>query len=222
MSWVDQKLPSAYERRAATGGNYYFVDRSSLVWGDVSMGRLTIVGSRSVVVGHSPIQAGAFCRFGTRLRCVTHEQHHQELPSTFMFGDVFDLDWSHGCGAIGLTKHREVLDPFPISIGHDVTAGNDVHIFGGVTVGNGCIIRPGSLVNRDCVAHGIYEGVPARLVGMRFCDRTIEELNEIQWWNWPIETIRANPRFFQTDITRWLSSLNDLIDAPPSCIVRAS
>jgi virginiamycin A acetyltransferase len=200
MNWLDDSLPSHLERRQAVGGCDWFADRSAVVWGDVQVGRFSIIGPHSTVVGHSPIQIGAFSRFGTRFHCVTHEQHHQELPSTFMFGDVFDLDWSHGCGAIGMSRYREVTEEFPVTIGSDVTVGNDVHVFGGVTIGDGCIIRPGSLVNRDCVAFGIYEGVPARLVGMRFGGEWIEELLDLKWWNWPLDRLRANSEFFRSTV----------------------
>jgi hypothetical protein len=131
-----------------------------------------------------------------------------------MFGDVFDLDWSHGSGGIGMSRHREVVETFPVSIGNDVTIGNDVHVFGGVSIGDGCIVRAGSLVNRDCVGYGIYEGVPARLVGMRFSEEVIGQLCKLEWWNWTIETILANTRFFQEDLTRWIGPIESLCIAP--------
>ena len=211
MSWIDGPLPSNFERRSAVGGSDYFVERSSTVWGDVAVGRFSIVGASSVIVGHSPVRVGAFCRLGTRFHCVTHEQHHQELASTFMFGDVFDLDWSHGCGAVGMSSYREVTQAFPVSIGHDVTIGNDVHVFGGVTIGDGCVVRCGSLVNRDCVDFGIYEGVPARLIGMRFQGEIVEQLQRLQWWTWPIEMVRRNLRFFEADLTGQTGPLIELV-----------
>jgi maltose O-acetyltransferase len=36
-----------------------------------------------------------------------------------------------------------------------------VIIMPGVTVGNGCIIASGALVNKDCAPNGLYAGVPA-------------------------------------------------------------
>lgn len=37
-------------------------------------------------------------------------------------------------------------------------------ILGGVTIGEGCVIAAGSLVNKDCESNGLYAGVPAKRI----------------------------------------------------------
>lgn len=52
----------------------------------------------------------------------------------------------------------------PIKIGDGCWIGARSTILPGVTVGEGCIIAAGSVVNKDCEPNGIYAGVPARRV----------------------------------------------------------
>lgn len=50
----------------------------------------------------------------------------------------------------------------PVAIGDGVGIGSGAIILAGVRIGDGCIIAAGAVVNRDCEAHHLYGGVPAR------------------------------------------------------------
>lgn len=50
----------------------------------------------------------------------------------------------------------------PIHIGSGTWIGTRAIILPGVTIGNGCIIAAGAVVNKDCEPNCIYGGVPAR------------------------------------------------------------
>lgn len=52
----------------------------------------------------------------------------------------------------------------PITIGKASWIGMNVTIFPGVKIGNGCIIAAGAVVIKDCIANGMYAGVPAKLI----------------------------------------------------------
>lgn len=52
----------------------------------------------------------------------------------------------------------------PIKIGNGTWIGARSTILPGVSIGEGCIIAAGSLVTKDCVANGLYAGVPARRI----------------------------------------------------------
>lgn len=77
-------------------------------------------------------------------------------------------------------------------IGNDVLITSNVQILRNVKVGNGAVIGAGAVVTKDVEPYSIVAGVPAKKIKMRFDDKTIEALEEIQWWNWPIEVIREN------------------------------
>lgn len=71
-----------------------------------------------------------------------------------------------------LTATHELVDGAPShqAINRDVTIGDRVWlgarctILPGVTIGEGCVIAAGAVVNRDCQPHTLYAGVPARSI----------------------------------------------------------
>ena len=66
---------------------------------------------------------------------------------------------------IGSSESRAGADvSFPIKIGDGCWIGARSTILPGVTIGNGCIIAAGSVVNKDCESNSLYAGVPARKI----------------------------------------------------------
>lgn len=55
----------------------------------------------------------------------------------------------------------------PIRIGRNCWIGSKVTVLSGVTLGDGCVIAAGAVVNRSFPANSIIGGVPARLIRMR-------------------------------------------------------
>lgn len=79
-----------------------------------------------------------------------------------------------------------------VNIGNDVWIGRDVTIMSGITIGNGAVIAANSVVTKNVEAYSIVGGNPAKLIKYRFPKEVIEKLEEIQWWDWDIEKIKAN------------------------------
>ena len=63
----------------------------------------------------------------------------------------------------------------PVIIEDDVWAGANITILKGVTIGRGCVIAAGAVVNKSMPPYSIIGGVPARVLKRRF---TIEQLLE--------------------------------------------
>ncbi len=59
------------------------------------------------------------------------------------------------------------------TIGSDVWIGARSIIMTGVSIGNGAVVGAGSVVTKDLKAYGIYAGVPAKLIRMRFDEEGI-------------------------------------------------
>ncbi len=76
-------------------------------------------------------------------------------------------------------------------IGSDVYGGHSSIIMSGVTVGDGAILAAGALVANDVPAYAIVGGNPAKVIRFRFNDEQIAALEEICWWDWPIEEIKV-------------------------------
>jgi maltose O-acetyltransferase len=78
-----------------------------------------------------------------------------------------------GPGTMLMTSHHEigpasrragVPEPRSIVIERGCWLGARVLVLPGVTVGAGCVVAAGAVVNRDCEPHGLYAGVPARRI----------------------------------------------------------
>ena len=77
-------------------------------------------------------------------------------------------------------------------VGNDVWIGYNATIMPGVRIGDGSIIGTNALVTKDVPDYAIVGGNPAKIIRMRFDEKTRNRLLEIQWWNWEIEKITAN------------------------------
>ena len=61
-------------------------------------------------------------------------------------------------------RKTEVQYAFPIRIGANCRLGANVIVCPGVSIGDNCVIAPGSVVTRDIPSHSLAEGCPARVV----------------------------------------------------------
>lgn len=93
------------------------------------------------------------------------------------------------------------------SIGNDVWIANNVLLLPGVHIYDGAIVAAGAVVTKDVEPYSIVGGVPARQIGKRFDDKTIERLLNIQWWNWSNEVIRKKAYCF-SDVEDFLKEEN--------------
>ena len=79
-----------------------------------------------------------------------------------------------------------------IIIDNDVWIGYEAVIMAGVHIGDGAVIAARAVVTKDVPPYTIVGGTPARKIRMRFEGETIAKLQQIQWWNWPVEKIRQS------------------------------
>lgn len=129
------------------------------------------------------LEIGAFCSFARGVKVLMGGDHRKDWITTYPFDRkyFFDASLPHSTFAKG-----------NIIIGNDVWVGTDVLILSGANIGNGVIIAAKSLVKGQLEPYGIYAGSPARLIGKRFEDNIISELEKIAWWSWTDEKIKEN------------------------------
>lgn len=79
-------------------------------------------------------------------------------------------------------------------IGSDVWIGHNVNILGGVEIGDGAVVLGHAVVTKDVPPYSVVGGVPARVIGYRYDEETIEFLLRIKWWNNTEEWFKKNWR----------------------------
>ena len=89
-----------------------------------------------------------------------------------------------------------------IKIGHDVYIGANVFINRSKvkSIGNGAIIGSGTVVLEDIPPYAVVVGVPGKVKKFRFTNEEIAILEEVQWWNWDDQTMKANADCFVNPI----------------------
>ncbi len=131
------------------------------------------------------LRIGRFCQIANGVRFITASANHRyDGISSFPFA-IFD-----GGGADG--QRPSLPTRFPDTcIGNDVWMGDGAVVMPGARIGNGVIVGAHSVVSGHVPDYAIVAGNPARVVRMRFSEAVIARLNEIAWWDWPIERILA-------------------------------
>lgn len=89
-------------------------------------------------------------------------------------------------------------------IGNDVCIESHVALIGGISIGNGAIIRAGAVVTEDVPPYAVMQGNPARVVQYRFDKETIRLLQQIKWWNWTEARVRRYIPLLTGDIEKFI------------------
>jgi virginiamycin A acetyltransferase len=128
---------------------------------------------------------GKFCAIASETRFIMTGDHKLDAITTYPF-PIFGHGWESAFNVYDLPVKGDII------VGNDVWFGYDSLIMNGVTIGNGAIIAARSVVVKDVPPYAIVAGNPAKVVKMRFDDKTIERLQKLAWWDWPIEKINKN------------------------------
>jgi len=130
---------------------------------------------------------GKFCSLAKDCTFMMNGANHTFTSfSTYPFA-VFKNGW--GDGDVEQLKSQTRGDTV---VGNDVWIGRSATIMPGVEIGDGAIIGAHAIVGRNVPPYTIVAGNPAREIRKRFDEKTIVELQNIKWWDWPIEKITQN------------------------------
>ena len=87
-------------------------------------------------------------------------------------------------------KARELVN----KIGNDCWFGSNVTLIGGVEIHDGAVVLANAVVTKDVPPYAIVGGVPAKVIGYRYDDETIQFLQKTKWWNNQPEWFEKNWR----------------------------
>lgn len=139
-------------------------------------------------INHDRLIIGKFCSIACGAKFLFNSANHTlKSLSNYTFPLFFE-EW-------GLDK-KNVTSAWDnkgdIIIDNDVWIGYEAVIMAGVHIGDGAVIAARAVVTKDVPPYTIVGGTPARKIRMRFEEEIIVKLQQIQWWNWPVEKIRQS------------------------------
>jgi acetyltransferase-like isoleucine patch superfamily enzyme len=154
---------------------------------------------RAVWRGKNKINIGKYCSIAANCTIFLGGDHRTDWITTYPFGHI----------------HRKVFTNFngeghpstkgDVNIGNDVWIGSSVTIMSGVTIGDGAVVAANSHIVKDVPPYAIVGGNPGRVLKYRFDEHQIEQLLQIQWWNWTDVKINENlPLLCSGDIDNFI------------------
>ena len=206
----------ALERFLATGIGYGTIeDTNSFILHDLSVCYPRVYSTKD---RRLTISLGK----GSNLGGAKVELHHAGSISVGNFSDIswnqtFELAMNAGHNHHFLSSHPMCefgvwpvpFDWLPLSLTHpaSIIVGNDVWIGRGcilksmnparpLTIGDGAVIASDSVVVKSVPPYAIVGGYPAQIIKYRFPEDIIEALMRIRWWDWDIDKIYENFKYF--------------------------
>lgn len=129
---------------------------------------------------------GKFCALATDAKFIMSSANHKlDGFSTYPFF-IFRQGWEKDFDITCLANKGDTV------VGNDVWIGYDATIMPAVHISNGAIIGSKSVVTKDVPPYAVVGGNPAKIIRMRFDEKTIAELQAIAWWDWSVEKITRN------------------------------
>lgn len=159
------------------------IGESTLFHGKLGYG--SYVGSFS----HIEASVGRFTSIGCEVR--TSRGTH---PLTTPFATTSPVFYSLEKQAMISFAKKQCFDEVlpEVQIGNDCWICDRAQMVGGVKIGDGAVLLPGAVVNKDVPPYAIVGGVPARVIRYRYDGETISWLLRIKWWERPVEWLADN------------------------------
>ncbi|MBR6012399.1 MAG: CatB-related O-acetyltransferase [Selenomonadaceae bacterium] len=122
--------------------------------------------------------------------------HHYDKITSY---EMALLDWTL---PEGFFQYKALSNKISqTNIGNDVWVGRgcilkSTHPEKPLTIGDGAVIASDSVVVKDVPPYAIVGGNPAKIIKYRFSEKIIESLLKIKWWDWDIDKIHDNFKYF--------------------------
>jgi len=148
------------------------------------------------------LKIGKFCSISDKVTLILGGNHRTDWITTYPFPDLTQ-QWPEAASITGHPVSKGDLD-----IGNDVWIGHGATILSGLTIGSGAVIGACSVVTSDVAPYAIVAGNPARQIRKRFSPEICQQLFELAWWEWPVETIKKNIEILCSERIHELLNIN--------------
>tara|TARA_Y100001934_G_C12315859_1_gene757433 strand:- start:662 stop:1360 length:699 start_codon:yes stop_codon:yes gene_type:complete len=178
-------------------GKYCSIGTNSQIFSS-SVGRSTYVANDTSICF---AEIGKFCAIGDNVRICLGNHPTMEIVSIHpAFYSKNGMGTPPYCKKEIFPGHKYVDSglKYVVQIGNDVWIGNDVRILDGITIGDGAIVGLGSIVTKDVAPFSIVAGSPAKEIGKRFDEKTVDCLRGYKWWNKDEAWLRENAALFRS------------------------
>ncbi len=142
------------------------------------------------------VDVGRYCSIAPGVEFLAGGAHRTSLVSTW----PFDPKLRGTSDADSRTYKRQERTV----VGHDVWISTGASIVAGLTIGNGAIIGPKTVVFEDVAPYAVVRGNPGETIRYRFDPDVIEALQDIAWWDWDEATVRARVEDFYLPVHEFL------------------
>ena len=192
-------------KRGVKFSKTYFEGKNTLFSG-VNISN-SFIGFGTYIQKYSDIhncKIGRYCSIADHVHtCIgTHPINFISTYPAFYYDTTNELGYTYHNGnpMYNVNKFPDDKCDYQIKIGNDVWIGSNVMIMSGVTIGDGAIVAAGSVVTKSIPPYQIWGGVPAKLIKLRFDEKTISLLLKIQWWDKSEEWILKNSEYFKKEL----------------------
>lgn len=146
---------------------------------------------------NSILKIGKFCSISDKVTIFLGGEHRSDWVSTYPFNTLME-DYSY------IKGHPKTKGD--VIIGNDVWIASGATILSGVTIGDGAVIGCNTVITKDVPPYAIVAGDPGEIIRYRFKEYIVNELLQINWWNWQLKDIEvAIPLLLNTDIEGFIS-----------------
>lgn len=137
-------------------------------------------------ISHERLIIGKFCSIACGAKFLFNCANHSlKSLSTYTF-PLFYEDWELDKADVASAWDNKG----DIVVGNDVWIGYDAVIMAGVHIGDGAIIGTRAVVTKDVPPYTIVGGIPAKEIRKRFSPEIINLMQDLKWWDWPVEEIK--------------------------------
>ncbi len=196
--WASRR---SYADRRSSFSGYNRLYRETVV-SNATLGRFTYITDAKI----SNAVVGSFCSVGPGAMIGGLGRHPTNWISTH---PVFYSNRKQA--GISFTDRQHMEEAPQVSIGNDVWIGANAIVLDGINIGDGAIIAAGAVVTNDIEPYSIVGGVPARLIRKRFDIETVARLQQMKWWDWPVNLLIERAHLFRSSNVDVLENLGTTV-----------